>query len=167
VNYQEEPIANAVPLNPRIEGAGLLHRYISVQMKPAFALLCLVLLGGCASPPQKTPNNPPSAALDEKWKGHGSYFQKIINSVDKKWASILSRSKEYPASGTTVVVKFRIEAKTGDVIEIINVDSTGTKNAAEMCVSAIAAGAPYGPWSPEMKNTLGDSTEVTFTFNYQ
>jgi hypothetical protein len=36
-----------------------------------------------------------------------------------------------------------------------------------MCVSAIAAGAPYGPWSPEMKNTLGDSTEVTFTFNYQ
>lgn len=105
--------------------------------------------------------------MDEKWKGHEPYFRKIIKSVDKKWESIVSHSKVYPDPGTTVVVKFRIEAKTGDVIEIISADSTGTKQAAEMCVWAISAGAPYGPWSPEMKNTLGDSTEVTFTFHYQ
>ena len=105
--------------------------------------------------------------MDAKWGGHEPYVQKIINSVDKKWALTLSHSKEYPAPGTTVIVKFRIEAKTGDVVEIISADSTVTKQATEMCVWAIAAGAPFGPWSPEMKNTLGDSTEVTFTFNYQ
>jgi hypothetical protein len=53
------------------------------------------------------------------------------------------------------------------VIEIISAESTGKKEATVMCISAISAGAPYGPWSSEMKNTLGDSTEVTFTFHYQ
>lgn len=105
--------------------------------------------------------------MDSKWLGHEPYFQRIIKSVDKKWAIALSHNKESPAPGTTVVVKFRIDAKTGDVIEIISADSTGTKQAAEMCVSAIAAGAPYGAWSPEMMNTFGDSTEITFTFHYQ
>ena len=138
-------------------------------MKYAFAILSLFLLTACALPSlqKKSPNQPPSLGLDEKWKGHEEYISGIINAVDNRWDRIVKRSKDYPAPGTTVVVKFRLEALAGDISEIISVDSSGTKHAADMCVSAIVSQAPFGKWTTEMKNEIGDSTDVTFTFHYQ
>jgi hypothetical protein len=139
------------------------------KMKYTFAILSLFLLTACALPSfqKKSRNQPPSVALEEKWKGHEEYISGIINAVDKRWEWIVKRSRSYPAPGTTVVVKFRLEAHTGDIPEIISVDSSGTKEAIDMCVSAIVSQAPYGKWTPEMKNEIGDSTDVTFTFHYQ
>ena len=138
-------------------------------MKYTFAILSLVLLTACTSRSlqKKSLNQPPSVALEEKWKGHEEYIGGIINAVDKRWKWIVKRTKDYPAPGTKVVVTFRLEADTGDIPEIIRVDSSGTKQAADMCVSAIVSQAPFGRWTTEMKGQIGDATDVTFTFHYQ
>ena len=94
-------------------------------------------------------------------------MQTVIVLVDKKWQWIIDNTKNQIPAGTVVKVKFKIEAKAGEVSEILDVDSIGSKNAQDMCVSAIVSNSPYGVWTPEMIAVLGQSQEITFAFYYQ
>jgi len=106
-----------------------------------------------------------AVAYDAKWSAYGEYMQKFVESVQIQWERIIDQSAVYPAAGTKVVVKFRMNAK-GEIAEIISVESTGGRGAKDACASAIAARSPYGVWPEDMAGVLGESQEITFTFSY-
>ncbi len=105
-------------------------------------------------------------AFDAKWSNYGQYLQQLIETVQIQWDRILIQSKVYPASGTMVVVKFRLD-KGGSIAEIISVIPGNADQASRACVSAITARAPYGEWTDDMIQVLGESQELTFSFYYQ
>jgi len=138
-------------------------------MKIIVSLFFVILITGCSSPLKNTERDdmPVTLERDPRWAGNEQYIHKVIKNIQKQWDRIVSESKTYPPKGTQVTVVFRMEAEQGSVSEIIRVDSHGNKAAADMCISAITAKSPFGAWTPEMKKALGDSAEVTFTFNYE
>lgn len=106
-------------------------------------------------------------AFDAKWSNYGQYLQQLIETVQIQWDRILIQSRVYPASGTIVVVKFRLDKK-GNVAEIIDVGPNNVADqASRSCVSAITARSPYGEWTDDMVQVLGESQELTFSFYYQ
>lgn len=106
-------------------------------------------------------------AFDAKWSNYGQYLQQLIETVQIQWDRILIQSRVYPASGTMVIVKFRLDKK-GNVAEIIDVGPSAVADqASRSCVSAITARSPYGEWTDDMVQVLGESQELTFSFYYQ
>ncbi|PTY04866.1 hypothetical protein DB347_19395 [Opitutaceae bacterium EW11] len=105
-------------------------------------------------------------AIDARWSQYGEYIQKLIETVQVQWERILDQSKVYPPSGSTVTVKFRIEATEGAIAEIVHSESTAGTQAERACISAITARSPYGKWTEDMIAVLGQSQEMTFTFYY-
>jgi hypothetical protein len=106
------------------------------------------------------------AAWDAKWSNYGQYLQKLIESVQIQWERILTESRVYPMSGTSVTVKFKLD-KEGKVSEIVSVEGTAGNQAEKACTSAITSRSPYGPWTDDMIAILGESQELTFSFYYQ
>lgn len=106
-------------------------------------------------------------AIDARWSAYAEYIQKLIETVQIQWERILDQSKVYPPSGSTVTVKFRIEATEGAIAEIVHSESSAGTQAERACISAITARSPYGKWTDDMIAVLGQSQEMTFTFYYQ
>ncbi len=106
-------------------------------------------------------------AFDAKWSNYGQYLQQLIETVQVQWDRILIQSKLYPASGTVVVIKFRLD-KHGKVVDILSAPNESVPEyATRSCLSAITTRAPYGEWTEDMVQVLGESQELTFSFYYQ
>lgn len=104
--------------------------------------------------------------MDPRWGQYGAYLQHLIDTVQTQWERRLAESKVYPASGTSVTVKFIMDSQ-GAITRIVKVDTTASDAAVRACVGAITDRAPYGKWTQEMKATLGEEQEMTFSFYYQ
>lgn len=104
------------------------------------------------------------AAVDAKWNNFGFYLQRMIETVQIQWDRILLSSTLYPPSGTIVTIKFRMDS-AGKITGIGIVKNTSSEQGKEACISAITARSSYGKWSDDMIAVLGDSQEMTFTFN--
>jgi hypothetical protein len=105
-------------------------------------------------------------AVDARWSSYGAYLQRMFESAQIQWEKLLTESKVYPASGSTVTVKFVMDSE-GKISRIVNLDSTASDAASRACVSAITDRAPYGTWTDDMKAVLGEQQEMTLTFYYQ
>ncbi len=105
-------------------------------------------------------------AVDARWSNYGAYLQRMIDTVQVQWERLLTESKVYPTSGSTVAVKFIMDAK-GAITKVVNVDSTASDAASRACMSAITDRSPYGDWTEDMIAVLGTQQEMTFTFYYQ
>jgi hypothetical protein len=105
-------------------------------------------------------------AYDAKWSNYGQYLQKMIETVQIQWERIITESRVYPTSGTSVKVVFKMNNQ-GAISQIVSVEGTAGNQAEKGCASAITARAPYGEWTEDMMAVLGESQELTFTFYYQ
>ncbi len=118
-----------------------------------------------AERPAGTANIGPTA-IDARWSNYGAHLHRMMESVQFQWERLLTENKVYPASGSTVTVKFVMDSK-GLIARIVNVDSTAGELASRACVTAIMGRAPYGDWNADMIAVLGEQQEMTFTFYYQ
>lgn len=107
-----------------------------------------------------------AVAYDAKWSDHGAYLQKLIETVQVQWERLILSSRIYPVPGTKVSVTFLLNRR-GEVERIVKVDGSDDHTAGYLCVNAIAERSPYGEWSEDMINVLGESQEITFRFHYQ
>jgi hypothetical protein len=105
-------------------------------------------------------------AVDAKWSNYGAYLQRMIDTVQVQWERILTESKTYPPSGSTVTVRFVLNSE-GRISQILDVVNHSTDQGSRACVSGITDRAPYGPWTDDMKAILGEQQVMTFTFYYQ
>ena len=107
------------------------------------------------------------AAVDARWSNYGVYLQRMIETVQIQWDTLINEGKNYPSRGSTVTVKFKINAE-GAISRIVNVDGGMAGPQAEgYCVTAITKPSPYGKWSDDMVAMLGNDQEMTFVFYYQ
>lgn len=105
--------------------------------------------------------------IDAKWSNYGGYLKRMVDTIQIQWERILLESRVYPPAGTTVSVKFVLDAD-GRIARILDVQNDSQNEpAARACVSGIKDRAPYGPWTEDMKAMLGTEQEMTFTFLYQ
>ena len=103
---------------------------------------------------------------DARWSAYGEYLRRLIDTVQLQWERIIIDRKVLAPSGTFVVVKFILNSE-GKIARIVNVDNHSTDSGAGACVSGITDRAPYGPWTDDMKASLGEEQELTFAFHYQ
>jgi hypothetical protein len=105
-------------------------------------------------------------AVDARWSNYGAYLQRMLETVQLQWERILSESKIYPVSGSTVEITF-IMNDEGGITKIVTVDSSASDGASRACMSAITERAPYGKWTDDMIAVLGNQQQMTFKFFYQ
>jgi hypothetical protein len=92
-------------------------------------------------------------------------MNELIEVVQAQWWSILEKSRVAPPRGSSVVVKFRVNAR-GET-EIVSVEDNGAgKQGVFSCQNAITYPQPYRKWTEQMVAVLGDSQELTFSFHY-
>jgi hypothetical protein len=107
------------------------------------------------------------AAVDARWSNYGVYLQRMIETVQIQWDTLINEGKNYPSRGSTVTVKFKINSE-GAISRIVNVDGGMAGPIAEgYCVSAITKPSPFGKWTDDMVAMLGTEQEMTFVFYYQ
>jgi hypothetical protein len=117
----------------------------------------------------KTPggtNNLGLAGWDARWSNYGKYLQRLIDTVQAEWDTLLDNSNAYPPSRTQVRVTFHLNSD-GNVSEIVKVDGNAGDLGTKYCVGAITDRAPYGKWTDDMVAKLGQEQELTFIFYYQ
>jgi hypothetical protein len=139
-------------------------------------LLTLVIAARGADNPPKTqppvaesPNdkkNIGAVLSDPRWSNYGQYLQRMIDRVQIQWERRLVDMKTYPAAGSMVKVQFVLTSQ-GKVTSLKTVETTADKAASRACMIAISDRAPYGEWTKEMKEALGEQQEMTFMFYYQ
>ncbi|MEO6002408.1 MAG: hypothetical protein ABIZ04_11725 [Opitutus sp.] len=103
---------------------------------------------------------------DSAWASHGDYLGPVLEQVRRRWAHVLRETKSRPKIGTSATVGFELSA-TGAIARIVSVDGDSELAGQKTCVAAIVAAAPFPPWTDAMKASLGESTQITFTFYFQ
>ncbi|MBL9214538.1 MAG: hypothetical protein JNG83_03585 [Opitutaceae bacterium] len=102
--------------------------------------------------------------MDARWSEYGEYLNELIEIVQVQWNLILRESAVYPARGSHVIVKFKINSK-GETT-IVTVEETSGQQGSFSCLNAIQARQPYRKWSDQMIAVLGNEQELTFGFYY-
>lgn len=104
--------------------------------------------------------------VSAQFSQYGLYLQRMLNAIQAQWEIILRDSRVYPTQGTHVLVKFKIN-KEGKITNIIDVDGDAGKQPEDACASSITSRAPYGEWTPDMVQLLGDTQEMSIMFYYE
>jgi len=97
----------------------------------------------------------------------GDYTQRALEAIQAEWHRLIrevSVGSESTYSSVTVV--FYID-KSGSIDEAKIDKSTAGDLGTMICLDAIHARAPYGPWTKDMIRTLGDRTKMEITFHYR
>lgn len=115
---------------------------------------------------------PEAFALDAQlrenpaWIPFKPYFKRLIEQIQYDWDDTVAHTRYRPPPGSSVTVKFVIDS-AGRIDHIVDVENNSSEWAANACVYAITSRRSYGEWTPEMKASLGDAQELTFTFYYR
>ena len=102
--------------------------------------------------------------IDARWSEYGEYINELIEIVQTQWERILRESAIYPAHGTHVIVRFKLNSR-GET-EVLGTEETSGKQGVFFCLNAIQARQPYCKWTDQMIAVLGDDQELTFGFYY-
>jgi len=104
-------------------------------------------------------------ATDAKFSEFGEYMERLIEAVSIRWNN---ESARVAAGESLTMVQLRFSlTKDGRIEDLHVVDATAGVLGISLARSAIQGGAPYGTWTREMVQTLGDEEEITFTFHYR
>jgi outer membrane biosynthesis protein TonB len=100
-----------------------------------------------------------------KATGVGAYDRKFIDAVCSRWYALLdSLSYDNWRTGR-VDVEFTLDYK-GEITEVRIKQNTVSDLLALLCEKAIRDPAPFEEWPREMRQGVGDSRRITFTFFY-
>ncbi len=106
-------------------------------------------------------------SVDSKFSEFGAYQQRMIEAISRQWNLLGSKydlSSEY---GSFVIIEYSINTN-GELVNFRIVTSTSSNIGCGLCQQAILTTAPYGVWTQEMVNTLGQQPQqVRIQFNYR
>ena len=106
-------------------------------------------------------------SIDSCFSEFGAYQQRMIEAISRQWNLLGSRYDLSLAVGSQVVINFSLNTE-GELVAFKIVFSTSTHTGAGLCEQAILSTAPYGVWTQEMVNTLGQQPQqVTIRFLYR
>ncbi len=104
-------------------------------------------------------------AIDARRSEFGTYLERMLEAIERQWHS-LARA-HLSASDAASRVRIRFVLDSSGRVEIVDVESSATHTGTLICQDAIEARAPFGNWSDDMIDVLGDEQTLTITFHYR
>ena len=105
------------------------------------------------------------AAFNVKITGFGDYDQRFADAVDQNWNNLLYSQRFALDRTGRVVLLFRLNYD-GSISQMRMAENTVGPLLGYVCEKAVLDGAPYEPWTEDMRLKLGDSCDVQYTFDY-
>lgn len=105
-------------------------------------------------------------AVDANFSEFGDYLARMLEVIVRQWHVLAWDSLQASEVGTVVAVSFRIDS-TGKVHDVAVGHSTASLIATLICQDAISARQPYGEWTSDMKQVLGEEQTVRIRFLYR
>jgi hypothetical protein len=105
-----------------------------------------------------------AVAVNAKFSEYGDYLERMVEAVSQRWHT-LNASGAYRESSTFVVVEF-VLTRDGLIRNMVVRDSTSQARGILLCRTAVEQGQPYGAWTSDMVEVLGEEQTITFTFHY-
>lgn len=103
-------------------------------------------------------------AIDAQFSEFGEYLQRMNEVIGSQWQDLVLRQGiAWQNMGATVIIQFSLDFN-GYVSGVKVLSSNGTAVLELLCKDAILARAPYGPWTKEMRMTLGTEKTITVGF---
>jgi hypothetical protein len=104
-------------------------------------------------------------AFDVKITGFGDYDERFVEAVSQNWFNLLDSQKFSLDRTGKVVLLFRLNYD-GSISQMRFAENGVGDLLGYVCEKAILDGAPYEPWTEDMRMKLGDNRDVQFTFDY-
>jgi outer membrane biosynthesis protein TonB len=112
-------------------------------------------------------NNVGEMAISSNFSNFGNYENRMYDAISAQWNDLADR---YPFTGadvgTRVVVVFALDQQ-GNVVACQVVSSSASRGATLLCTQAILSRSPFGPWTKDMADLLGETQNVKITFWYR
>ncbi len=125
------------------------------------------------TPPGPVMKNPGSAstmglvAIDARFSEFGGYTQRMLEAISAQWYLLGNQSLYLSGEmGTYVVVEFTLNSD-GHVSGLKVLHTSSGRPATLLVQDAILSRAPFGKWTRDMVQTLGEAQDVRITFNYR
>jgi hypothetical protein len=148
-------------------------------MKGSAAIALMIVLTSCATPDSVRDREIGSAATrniaaqvtsvikdEPAWIPYQAYLGHMLGAIQWKWEKLLIDQAEYPPIGTSVTVKFTLNAQ-GETSSVHKVYGNSSALGQEACMDAISHKTNYGKWTDQMIADLGTSQDITIAFYYQ
>lgn len=105
-------------------------------------------------------------AVDAQFSEYGDYLARMIDVIVRQWHILAWDSLQAGEVGTVVTISFRIDA-SGQIhgLEVLN--STASLIATLICQDAIGSRQPYGVWTADMRQVLGEEQTIRMRFLYR
>ena len=108
-------------------------------------------------------------AIDARLNPYGIYMQEMLKAIETQWGELLRSSIRYiqkDSLNKKITYTFTL-LKSGNIKDLTERNaSTPTSLSSELCRQAIASRAPFGRWDDVMIKEIGQSDQITITFNY-
>ena len=105
-------------------------------------------------------------SLDVQLTGYGDYDSQLIDTIRDNWFNELDSHQFAEDRIGKVVLMFDLNSD-GRISNMRVTQSTVGDLLAYVCEKAVLEGAPYQPWTENMRMTLGESRSCTFVFIYE
>ena len=104
--------------------------------------------------------------FDAKFSQFGYYLSRMFETIQMQWYSLLADvtigQEKRPAY---VVVRYTLDSQ-GKVVNSEVLETNAGQLGTLLCRDAIESRAPFGLWTEQMVDQLGDQTEITLKFIY-
>jgi hypothetical protein len=104
--------------------------------------------------------------FDAKFSQFGYYLSRMFETIQMQWYSLLADvtigQEKRPAF---VIVEYTLDSE-GKVVESKVLDTNAGQLATLLCRDAVESRAPFGLWTEQMVDQLGDQTQIILKFIY-
>ena len=108
-----------------------------------------------------------SLSVDARFTEFGDYLNRMFNAIGYQFILLAEYMEAAMAEiSSRVIVEFQITSG-GEVKDVLVVFTTADSPATLICEDAIQSPSPYGPWTQDMVETLGEEQTIRITFLYR
>lgn len=105
-------------------------------------------------------------SVDANFSEYGDYLARMLDAIVRQWHNLAWESLRAGEVGTVVAVEFRVDS-TGVIHGLEVLVSTASLTATLICQDAVSSRQPYGDWTADMKEVLGEEQTVRIRFHYR
>ena len=106
-------------------------------------------------------------AIEAKFSDFGDYIQRMYEAIGYQWLLLANQTRRASAQISSRVVLEFVIFKEGKIEDLRVVHSTAGQTATVICKDAVQSRSPFGLWTEEMVQTLGDEQTIRITFIYR
>jgi len=108
-----------------------------------------------------------TVSIDSKFSEFGAYQLRMLEAISRQWNLLGNQYDLSPAINSFVTIEFSVNMR-GELVKIAIPFTNSTKIGAALCEQAITSTAPFGAWTEDMVDSLGNSDQIVrINFHYR